>query len=124
MKTDPLSRREREIMDIVYRLGRATVAQVRAEMSSPPGYSSVRTLMGVLEGKGELTHAQEGRAYVYRPARPLVEARTSAVQRVVRAFFGGSVGEMAVALVEQSSLSAEELAELKAAIARAESEGR
>jgi predicted transcriptional regulator len=119
-----LSRRERELMDILYRLGEATVGVVRDEMTAPPSYSAVRAALNTLESKGHARVRREGRAHVYRPARPVQEVRTSALKRVVSAFFGGSAAKTAVALVELEGLDSDELAELKAAIARAEQEGR
>ena len=124
MLTPQLSRRERELMDIVHRLGRATVAEVRAEMMSPPTYSAVRALMCTLETKGHLRHAQEGRAYVYSPSQAPSEARAHALQRVVSAFFGGSAAKAAMALVQLEDLDPDELDGIKAAIARAEEQGQ
>jgi len=124
MKTDPLSRRERELMDILFRLGEGTVSQARAEMTSPPSYSAVRALMNTLVDKGQLSHRQQGRAYVYTPVQPREEAAVSALRRVVSAFFGGSPAQAAVALVGLEELGAEELAALREAVERAEEEGR
>ncbi len=118
-----LSRRERELMDILYRLGEATVGAVRDEMAAPPSYSAVRAALNTLASKGHARHRRDGRAYVYRPAAPVGAARTSALRRVVASFFGGSAAKTAVALVELEGLEADELAELKAAIARAEAAG-
>jgi len=111
-------------MDIIYRLDRATVADVRAEMPSPPSYSAVRALIRTLVDKGHLTHVQQGRAYVYSAVQPVDHARTSALRRVMSAFFGGSAAKAAVALVELDTIDPADLRELKAAIARAEGEGR
>jgi predicted transcriptional regulator len=91
-----LSRRERQIMDIVYRLGRASAAQVQAELDDPPSKTAVRTLLRILEDKGHLKHVQEGLAYVYVPSRPRAQAARSAFRRVLETFFEGSL-EKAVA---------------------------
>ncbi len=122
--TPPLSRRERELMDILYRLDEGTVAAVRAEMADAPSYSAVRALLNTLVDKGHLQHRSEGRAYVYRPTRPREKAGVAALKRVVSAFFGGSVADAAVALVQLETLSDDELAGLRAAVAQAEQEGR
>jgi len=103
LSPDPLSRRERQVMDILYRLGEAPVAVVRAEMADPPSYSSVRAAMNTLVKKGHLRTREEGRAYVYAPVVEPGKARVSALRRVVENFFGGSPAEAAVALLELSS---------------------
>jgi len=118
------SRRERQIMDIVYRLSEATVGQVREQMSDPPSYSTVRALISTLERKGHLEHSAVGAKYVYRPTIPRSEASESALKRVVRSFFQGSPAQAAVALVDMGELGERELAELEAAIHRAREEGR
>src|SRR5579863_6063453 len=86
----PLSRRERQIMDFLYQHGPATVGDVRAGIADPPSYSAVRSLLRVLEDKGHVLHADAGRAYVYRPAVAAERARRSVLKHVVRTFFGGS----------------------------------
>jgi BlaI family penicillinase repressor len=91
-----LSRRERQIMDVIYRRGRATVTEVRQGLSDPPSYSAVRTLLGLLEKKGHLRHEQEGVRYVYIPTVDRDRARRSALRHLIRTFFDGS-GERAVA---------------------------
>jgi BlaI family penicillinase repressor len=85
-----LSRRERQIMDAIYQLGRATVAEVMEKMADPPSYSAVRALMGILEQKGQLAHEQEGARYVYRPVVSVAKAQKSALKRLVDTFFNGS----------------------------------
>ena len=122
--TDPLSRRERELMDILFRLGEGTVSQVRGEMVSAPSYSAVRALMNTLVDKGHLAHRQQGRAYVYTPLQAREEAALSALRRVVSAFFGGSPAQAAVALVGLEDLDPDELAALRQAVAQAEEDGR
>ncbi len=90
------SRRERQIMDIIYRLGQASAAQVRRQLPDPPSYSSVRALLVILERKGHLKHATQGSRYVYSPAQSRHEIGRVALRRVVRTFFEGSM-EKAVA---------------------------
>ena len=121
---DPLSRRERQIMDLVYRLGAASVTDVMDGLPDPPSYSAVRALMGTLTEKGHLLYARDGRRYVYRPAVDAGEASTSALRRVVTTFFAGSPLQAALALVSDAQLSAAELEALEAAIAKAREDGR
>ena len=85
-----LSRRERQIMDILYRRGRATAGEVMEELSGNPNYSTVRTQLRVLQDKGHVTHEEEGLRYVYAPAVPRNAARKSALRHLVDTFFDGS----------------------------------
>jgi len=121
-----LSRRERQIMDIIYRRGRATVADVLEEIPDPPSYSAVRAMMGKLEEKGHLDHEQEGPRYVYHPTRPREEVSESVLRRMVRTFFGDSAPRAVAALLDVSSgeLSEEELDELADLIEEARRKGR
>ena len=121
-----LTRREREIMDILHRRGRATAHEVLADLADPPSYSAVRALLRLLEERGHARHVQEGQAYVYLPATSRGEARKSALAHVVRTFFAGSVEETVAALVEssRSKLSKDELDRLADVIDRAKKEGR
>src|SRR5437588_13066670 len=121
-----LSRREREIMDVIYRLGRATAADVLEQLADPPSYSAVRALLRVLEDKGHLTHAQDGLRYVYSPVVPRTSARRSALRQVVRTFFDGSTAQAAAALLDlsESSLSQEEARQLAQLIEKAKREGK
>ena len=121
---DPLSRRERQIMDLVYRLERASVADVHDGLADAPSYSAVRALMGTLVDKGHLAHERDGRRYLYTPTVAAEEASASALTRVVNTFFSGSPLQAALALVSEAELGAEELAELEAAIAQAKEDGR
>ena len=98
-----LSRRERQIMEAIYRLGSATVSEVMAEMPEPPSYSAVRAMLGKLEAKGYLKHRQEGPRYLYLAMVPRHEARESALQRLVRTFFDGSPGKAVTALLDMSA---------------------
>ena len=107
-----LSRRERQIMDVLYRDGRASAALVRDGMPDPPSDSTVRTLLRVLEDKGFVRHEAEGLQYIYRPAVPRDEARGSALAHLVSTFFGGSTEEAVVALLTREKLSRTELERL------------
>lgn len=120
-KTSALSRRERQIMDIVYRLERATAAEVLAALPDPPSYSSVRALLGILEAKGHLTHRKDGPRYVYLPTRPRRAAARTALQQVMQTFFAGSVEQTVATLlsVSDSALSEDEAARLSALIEQA-----
>jgi predicted transcriptional regulator len=121
-----LSRRERQIMDVVYRLGRAGVSEVQEGMPDAPGYSAVRAMLGKLEAKGYLSHWQEGARYVYEPMLAREEAGESALARMVRTFFDGSAARAAAAMLEMSSaeLTEQELDELAARIEEARNRGR
>lgn len=121
-----LSRRERQVMDLLYERGRATVADVLAGLADPPSYSAVRALLRVLEEKGHVVHAEERRAYVYRPAVPREHARRSALRHLVRTFFGNSAEQTVAALLDLKGkqLTAEELDRLAALVERAKREGR
>jgi predicted transcriptional regulator len=120
-----LGRRERQILDTVYRLGRATVAQVRAELPDPPSYSAVRGMLNLLEEKAHLTHEQDGLRYVYLPVVGAAEASRSALSHVVQTFFGGSPADAASALLEMPErMSRKELSQLSALVRQAMREGR
>ncbi len=119
-----LGKRERQIMEAVYRLGRASVAEVRAELADPPSYSAVRGMLRFLEQKGQLRHVQDGVRYVYLPTVAPSKARKSALDRLVRTFFRGSAREAAAALIEDAKLEKDDLDRLEDLIARARKEGR
>ena len=121
---DPLSRRERQILDILYAKGSATAAEVRATLPDPPSYSAVRALLRILEEKGHATHETRGTRYVYVPSVPRENARNSALTRIVQTFFGGSAAQAAAALVDSGSLSDDDLTRLSEMIERARKEGR
>jgi predicted transcriptional regulator len=106
-----LSRRERQIMDILYRQGRATAAEVMDALSGSPNYSTVRTQLRVLEEKGHVRHEEHGLRYVYSPAVPRRSARKSALRHLVETFFDGSAENAVAALLggEGARLSDEEL---------------
>ena len=130
MGKDPasdLGKRERQIMDVVYRLGHASVSDVLADLPDPPSYSSVRAMLRYLEDKGFLQHEQDGPRYLYLPTAPKDEVRNSALSHVVRTFFDGSVSTAVAALIENKSLSQAEhdrLARLLADAPREEEEGQ
>ena len=95
-----LSKRERQIMDVVYRLGAASSSQIQQGIPDAPGSSSVRTLVARLEAKGFLKHKEEGRRFVYVPIVPRSKARRNALTHLVRTFFNGSVAETLSALID------------------------
>ena len=97
-----LGRRERQIMDAVYRLGRATAAEVLADLPDPPSYSAVRGMLRLLEEKGYLRHVQDGPRYVYLPTTARDEARRSALTHLLRTFFDGSRESAVAALLDLS----------------------
>lgn len=121
-----LSRRERQIMDVLHRRGEAAVAEVMEDMPDPPSYSAVRATLRILEEKGHVVHREDGPRYVYAPAVPREEARQAALRHVVRTFFGGSAEEAAVALLGMSDVAMTDgdLERLTAEIERAREEGR
>ena len=121
-----LGRRERQIMDAVYTLGRATVSEVMERIPDPPSYSAVRAMMGKLEEKGQLAHEQDGPRYVYFPLHAREEATRSALRRMLKTFFDGSPSRAVAALLEASEndLTPEELRELAELIEDAKRRGR
>ena len=120
-----LTRRERQIMDILYRRGRATAAEVMAELPGEPNYSTVRTQLRVLEDKGHVRHEEEGVRYVYAPAVPRHAARKSALRHLVETFFDGSAEQVVAAVLggEASRLSDEELDRIADLIDKARKDG-
>ena len=126
MALPQLSRRERQIMDIVYRLERATAAEVLERLPDPPSYSAVRAMLRILEEKGHLTHSQDGPRYVYAPTVAPEQASRSALRHVLRTFFDGSAAQAMAALLDETSdeLSEGELDRLAALIDEAKNEGR
>src|SRR5215469_14589127 len=99
-----LSRRERQIMDIIYDLGRATAAEVMENLPDPPSYSAVRALLRLLEQKGYLIHEQDGPRYVFLPTVSRERARQSALRQMVKTFFDGSAEKAVAALLDMSKL--------------------
>ncbi len=119
-----LSRRERQIMDILYARGRATAAEVAAALPDPPGYSAVRALLRILEQKGHVRHEADGVRYLFAPTVPRDRARKSALKNLVQTFFEGSAAQAAAALLDRAKLSKDDIARLETLIERARSEGR
>jgi predicted transcriptional regulator len=121
-----LGRRERQIVEVVYRLGRASVTEVLDNLPDPPSYSSVRAMLRILESKGHLKHEQEGPRYVYLPAIRRDAASRSALHHLVRTFFGGSTSRAVAALLENrdARLSDEEIERLSKLIHKTRKQGR
>jgi predicted transcriptional regulator len=115
-----LSRRERQIMDILYQRGQATAAEVMAALSDPPSNSAVRSLLRILEEKGHVRHVKKGMRYLYRPVQPRQSAAHSVLKQVLHTFFGGSVEKAVTTLLSapDSRLSDAELERLAELIAR------
>jgi predicted transcriptional regulator len=123
--TTQLSRRERQIMDVIYRHGKVTAAEVLAELPEPPGYSAVRAMLRLLEEKGHIRHEQDGPRYVYLPTVNRDKARRSAMRHLVRTFFDGSTEDAVAALLQNDAgISEEELDRLSQLIEGAKKEGR
>ncbi|MEO6323794.1 MAG: BlaI/MecI/CopY family transcriptional regulator [Thermoanaerobaculia bacterium] len=129
MKPDPLgtlSRRERQIMEVVYRDGRVSANEVLERIPEAPGYSAVRALLKVLENKGHLKHVLEGTRYVYLPTFPADRARRSALKSLLETFFEGSAEKAMAALISigKDDLSTNDLDRLSQLIDQAKEEGR
>ena len=122
----PLSRREREIMEVVYRLGAPTAAEIAAALPSPPSYSAVRATIAVLEGKGHLRHEMRGHRYAYLPTVSAAAARRRALREMVSTFFQGSPKQAVVALLDDAGkeLSRADLEEIRRRIDEAKQQGR
>lgn len=120
-----LSRRERQIMDIIFRRGRATAAEVMEELPGNPSYSTVRTQLRVLEEKGHVRHQEEGLKYVYLPVMARHTARKSALRHLIETFFDGSAEKAVAALLggEGSKLSEDELNRIAALVDRTRKDG-
>jgi BlaI family transcriptional regulator, penicillinase repressor len=123
---EQLSRRERQIMDILYRRGKASAAEVREAMEDAPSYSAVRAMLRVLEDKGHVRHQAEGLRYVYVPVVARDQAKRSAVKHLMNTFFNDSPEQIVAALLDVSStrLSREELDRMAALIEKARKEGK
>jgi predicted transcriptional regulator len=113
-------------MDVVYRLGRASVGEVRDQLPDPPSYSAVRGMLNLLEDKEHLTHEQDGLRYVYKPTTARSQLRRSALRHLVQTFFDGSPTSAVAALLEMADgeLSASDRARLAKMIAQAKAEGK
>lgn len=121
-----LSRREREVMDVLYRRGEATVAEVMDDLKDPPTYSAVRSILRVLTEKGHIVHREDGPRYVYAPSVNRDRARKAALDHVVNTFFDGSAERTLAALLTRSDLdlSEEQIRHLAKEISKAGEEGR
>ena len=126
MTHEALSRRERQILDFVYRRGEATAAQILSDLSDPPSYSAIRALLRILVDKRHLQHRDDGPRYVYSPTLPRQTARARALAQVVNTFFDGSALKAASALLgsSQRKLTKTELDELRALIDAARKRGQ
>ena len=112
-----LSRREREIMDVLFEIGtEASAEEIRERLSDPPSYSAVRAMLVKLEAKGFVRHREEGLRYVYAPTKSRTSAQRSALHKLVRVFFGGSPRQTVTALLKQESWTDDELDALRAEI--------
>jgi predicted transcriptional regulator len=121
-----LSRRERQIMDVLHARGRATAAEVLAALPEPPSYSAVRALLRILEEKGHVKHSAEGAKYVYSARVSRQVATRAALRRLVSTFFAGSVSQAMAALLQnaETNLSEQELEKIDKLIQQARKEGR
>ena len=124
--TDALARRERQVMDILFRRGAATAAEIIQDLEDPPTYSAVRSIVRVLEQKGHITHREDGPRHVYLPAVNPERAGDEALSHVVRTFFDGSAEQAVTALLRLSDaeLTDAELARLRDRVRKARSSGR
>ncbi len=122
---EKLSRREREIMDVIFGLGdRASAEAIRERLTDPPSYSAVRAMLAKLEAKGYVRHREEGLRYVYSPTTSRSTAQRSALRKLVQIFFGGSPGRTAAALLKQETWTDDELDALSAEIDRVRNDRR
>ena len=123
---DTLSRRERQIMDVLYRLGSATAAEVQENIADAPSYSAIRALLRILVEKGHARHAYDGPRYVYSPVISRPVAQKSALRQLVKTFFNGSASNAIAALIDMSGkdLSDSELDRLAAIVEEAKREGK
>ncbi len=121
--SEKLTRREREIMNVLFALGnRASAEEIRLRLTDPPSSSAVRAMLARLEGKGHIRHREEGLRYVYSPTAPPATVRRKALQQHLRTFFGGSLGEMATALLKNETWTDDELEALNNEIQRVRKE--
>lgn len=123
-KPPQLSRRERQIMDVLYRQGRASAAEVRGAIPDPPSYSAVRAMLRVLENKGHIRHEEQGLRYVWVPTLPRERAKRSALMHLLDTYFQGSPGLAAAALLDlyEAKLSNQELDQISELIEKARKE--
>jgi predicted transcriptional regulator len=125
MTSTALSRREREILDVIFAIGEeASAEEIRERLSDPPTYSAVRAMLAKLEAKGAVKHKEKGLRYVYSPTMPRAKARRSALRRLIDVFFGGSKEQAVTALLNDEKWSDDELEELQKQIERVRQERR
>lgn len=122
---EKLGRRERQILEALYRRGAASVNDVLAELPDPPSYSAVRTFLRILEEKGHVTHTQEGAKYIYHPTKPRTPVAREALYKLMETFFGGRPEQVVNTLLtdKERKLSEEDLDRLSAMIAEARQRG-
>ena len=121
---DGFSRREREIMDALYALGKATAAQIREQIADPPSYTAIRTHLTILEKKGHVRHASDGTRYIYEPRVAREQMGRRAIGTVLNTFYDNSVERVVAALLDHEDVTAEELDRLATLIDKAREEGR
>lgn len=114
-----LSRRETQIMDVIFQMGEATAADILQRLPDPPSYSAVRALLAILEDKGHLTHRREGTRFIYLATLPAEKAKQSALAHLLKTFFGGSAPQVVATLLSTQDLSKDELDELARLIEQA-----
>lgn len=119
-----LGRRERQIMDAIHRLGEASVGDVRNQIPDPPGYSSVRTMVRLLESKGLLRHRQCGKRYVYRATQSRDQASKSALRHLLETFFQGSATDAVAAILDVETVGEDELRRIESMVRQARKEGK
>ena len=124
MTRPALSRRERQILDVLHRLGRASAAEVRAALDDPPSDSAVRTHLRILEDKGHATHHADGPRYVYRPVVETAQAGRGALRHAVATFFSGAPERAFAALLDDAEMSADDLDRIQALVEQARRQGR
>ena len=123
-KADGFSRRERQIMDALYALERATAAQIHEAMAEPPSYTAIRTLLTILEKKGHVRHESDGVRYLYEPVAARADAGKSAIQTLKKTFFDNSAERLVAALITEEDIAPDELDRLAELIDKARREGR
>lgn len=123
-KKDGFSRREREIMDALYRLGKASAAQILEQIPDPPSYTAIRTLLTILEKKGHVRHRVDGPRYVYEPAVAREQMGARAIETLLSTFYGNSVERVVAAMLDREDVPPEELDRLASMIEKARKEGR
>lgn len=121
---DGFSRREREIMDALYTLGKASAAQILEQIPNPPTYTAIRTHLTILERKGHVRHESDGTRYVYEPLVGREQMGSRAIDTVLKTFYGNSVERVVAAMLEQEDVSRDELDRLALLIEKAREEGR